>query len=220
MNANTPVDGGDITSDTGNVTATLSRDSGQSTIITLTASSATVVSRVALTATTIPVARQWKITSEDTSSVGTRGRHTWPTDAPWANRYDAQAIADRIVATYATNRPVVTFEISSLAGATYMDQIRTRQISDRITIRDDQLGVNRDFIIERIQHTIRRFYDHRLQLTCEVPEPTQPANVFTFDVAGKGFDDGLFGVTGIDSAANVFQFDLAGHGFDQGVFAN
>jgi hypothetical protein len=219
INARTPADGVDITSDTGNVTATLSRDSGVSTILTLTASSATVVSRVALTAVSVPVARQWKVTSEDTSSVNTRGRQTWPTDAPWANRYDAQAIADRIVATYATNRPVMTFEIAGVLDPTYMAQIRARQISDRITVRDDQLGVNRDFIIEKIQHTIHQLSDHRMQLTCEVPEPTQPANVFTFDLAGHGFDDGIFGVSGIDSAVNVFQFDVAGHGFDQAVFA-
>lgn len=206
MLAVVPVQGVDLTVDSGTVTATLSRTSGASTIITLTASADAIVSRVALTAVSLPVQREFKAQAVDVSSVNIFGQHSWDRGVPFANRYDAQAIANRIVATYATNRPVITFEIENLSSA-YMAQIRGRQLSDRIHIRDDQLGVDDDYIIERVEHTVTKFLRHRLKLTCEVPQPVQPVNVFTFDVAGAGFNDGLFGVDGIDNATNLFIFD-------------
>lgn len=207
INAATPLEGAGITSDTGIVVASLSRTSGASTILSVTAASGSLVSRLALTAQPVAVATTTKVQSEDAGSVGRFGRNTWPKDAPYANRYDCQAIADRVVTTYATNRPVVTFEIENL-DANYFAQIRNRRLSDRITIRDDQLGVNDDYIIERLEHTVsNHFTQHRAKFTCEVPQPDQPENVFTFDVSGKGFNDGLFGGTGIDTASNVFMFD-------------
>lgn len=206
VNAVPPLEGAGINSDTGIVVASLSRTSGASTILSVTAAAGTLVTRLALTAQPVAVASSIKVQAEDAGSVGRFGRNTWPKDAPFANRYDAQAIADRVVTTYAANRPVITFEVSNSDPATF-DQIRHRQISDRITIRDDTLGVNDDYMIEAVQHTIRKWNQHRVMFTCEVPQPTQPENVFTFNVAGKGFNQGLFGATGIDTAANVFMFD-------------
>jgi hypothetical protein len=46
-----------------------------------------------------------------------------------------------------------------------------------------------------------------------------PDNPFTFDVAGAGFDDGVFDPTGADNPENVFIFDHATQGqFDFGRF--
>lgn len=218
INAVVPTEGNGIDSNTGAVTATLSRTSGAALIITLAASVDSIVARLALSACPIPVAREVQVSAEDASSVGVYGRNGWPSERGpvWASMYDAQAIATRIVATYANNRPVISFEISNV-DATYLAQIRNRRISDRVTIRDDVLGVNGDFIIEAIGHTIRKWgAPHRVRFTCEVPPPMQPANVFTFDLAGHGFNDGLFGVDGIDAASALFTFDVAGHGFDDG----
>lgn len=216
-----PREGPEYTVLSGTVTPSLSRTSGQSLVLTLTAGGAgAVVQGMAVIATLIPVARTVKVSEEDTGSVALRGRQTWPGTAPWANVYDARVIAQKIVSVYGTNRPLVTFEIENLDD-TYLTQILARKISDRITIRNDKIGLNADFIIERITHTIgTKFQVHRARFHCQVVDPAQPANQLTFDVAGKGFNDGAFGINGIDSASTVFRFDVAGRGFDDGRFAN
>lgn len=221
INAITPEFDTDYTVAFGTVTASLSRTSGQTLLLILTAGgTAAQVDRIGIRATSIPVVRTIKISEEDTSSIGTYGRQTWAREIPWAGVYDALAIAQRIVATYATARPVVTFEIAGVTAAT-LTQILARKISDRITIRNDEMGLNRDFMIEHVMHTVVKLGAiHRVQFICEVTEPVQASNAFTFDVAGKGFNDGAFAVDGIDDAATMFRFDVAGQGFDQGRFAS
>ncbi len=205
----------------GAVTPTLSRTSGQSLVLTLTAGgTGAVVQGMAVVASLIPVARTVKVSEEDAGSVASRGRQTWAGSAPWANIYDAKVIAQRVVAIFGSNRPLVTFEIENLDD-TYLAQILARKVSDRITIRNDKLGLNSDFIIERITHTVQaKFQVHRVRFHCQVVDPAQPTNVLTFDVAGKGFNDGAFGINGIDAASTMFRFDVAGKGFDDARFAN
>lgn len=221
-----PVVGTDIVVASGSFTATIGRTSGQTIPITLTCTGDGVITHLALNAQPVTISRTVLITASDASSISRYGPQAWPATAPWCNPYDAQAIANRIVAVYADNQPRVVLSIVWTAGAyggaadRYMTEILTRKISDRITIRNDVAGINRDFYVERIDHTISRFQVHRLQLSCVATEPVQPANVFTFNVSGKGFNQGLFGVTGIDTAGSMFLFDTAGQGFDQGQFAN
>lgn len=205
----------------GSVTATLSRTSGRSVAVTLTTGGApAIVTRLAITATSVAVARTVKVSAQDDASITTYERSGWQGDVPWANVYDAQAIATRIVAVYARPRPAVTITVPGI-DASYLAQVTGRQIGDRITIRDDDLGINGDYVIEQIKHRITKLgVMHEVTFGCQVVDPTQPANLFTFDVAGKGFNDGAFGTTGLDSATNVFRFDTAGQGFNQGVFAS
>lgn len=216
-----PVADVDYTMQLGAISTDLSRDSGQSTVLTITASGGpAVVAQIAVRAVPLPVARTVKVTEEDPSSIAKHGRQTWPAELPWVNLYDAQAIAQRIVAVYAAHRPTITFRIANL-NDTYMQQILDRRISDRITVQNDPLGINEDFIIERITHIIRQLgVLHMIEFGCQVADPVQPANVFTFNVAGKGFDDGAFGINGIDNPATMFTFDAPGRGFNQGVFAS
>jgi len=61
---------------------------------------------------------------------------------------------------------------------------------------------------------------HTVRFTCEVTDPVQPSNIITFDVAGKGFNDGAFGSNGIDDGTTILTFDVAGRGFNQGTFAS
>jgi hypothetical protein len=222
VNAQTPILGTDYVMTTGSVNISISRTSGQSVLLSITglAGSSTVAS-VQVRATPIPVVRTVKVTAEDASSIGSRGRQTWPRELPWANQYDAFAIAQRIVATYANPRPVFTITIDGDLGPLYLQQFVQRDISDRITLRADRWGVNTDFIVEKVIRTIKALgaRGHHLTIVVEPPEPVQPANIFTFDTPGKGFNDGKFGVDGIDSAANVFRFDVPGQGFNDGRFA-
>lgn len=224
INAVVPsVAGGEIQLQSGSVSGvTLSRTSGQSAILTITCTTDTVITRLALNANSIPVSRTVQVYANDPSSTGIFGIQNWP-DASvpiWANPYDAQAIANKIVSTYASYRPTITFTIVGL-NTTYLTQMLTAAISDRITVRNDVRGINAEFIIERLAHRITGLgLAHRLTITCQAAEPVQAANPFTFDVAGKGFDQGQFAADGIDNPATMFRFDVAGHGFDQGVFAN
>lgn len=221
MGALVPVLDVDYLASFGTITASLSRTSGQSALLTLTAGGvAAQVDRIGVRATPLPVVRTVKVTEEDTSSINTYDIQTWPRELPFAGVYDARAIAQRIVSTYATNRPTVTFEIANVDD-TYLTQILARKISDRITIRNDAIGINRDFIIERKAQSIQKLGGiHKARFTCEVVEPTQGSTVLTFDVAGKGFNDGVFGTNGIDNAATMLRFDTAGQGFNDGRFSS
>jgi hypothetical protein len=204
----------------GAVSVAQSRDSGQSVILTVTASANSMVSRLALVARAVKVTRSVKVSASDAGSIGRYGRRTWPGELPWASHHDAKAIAARIVAVYATNRPTVTFTIVGLDD-TYLAKMMAVKISDRITVRNDVVGVNADFMVERLVHTITKLgVIHRLQIAAQIADPVQPTNPFTFGVAGRGFNDGLFAIDGIDSAATMFRFDVAGVGFAQGSFGN
>lgn len=221
FNAITPEIGTDIQLQSGTVSSvSLSRDSGQSTVLSITCSADTVITRLALRATPVPIRRTVVVSASDPSSIGIFKTKSWPDEANpvWAGPYDAQAIATRIVATYANYRPVIRFTVYAI-NDTYLAKLLDLKISDRVTVRHDPTGVNRDFMIERKAHRITGLHQHRVTLWCVATEPVQPANAFTFDVAGKGFDQGLFAVEGIDNAASMFRFDTAGQGFDQGLFA-
>jgi hypothetical protein len=221
INAEVPVVNIDYTLMSGAVTPTLSRTSGQSAVLSLAAGgTGAVVAGMAVRASEIAVARTVKIGDSDAGSVAARGRQTWQGAAPWANIYDAQVIAQKVVALYASNRPSVTFEIVGYNDE-HLTQALARKISDRITVRNDKFGINADFIIEAITHTIgNKLGVHRTQFLCSAVEPTQPANALRFDVAGAGFNDGRFAINGIDDAATTFRFDMAGRGFNDGKFSS
>lgn len=207
----------------GAVTVTLSRDSGLACILTLTAGGGgALVQGMRLRATPLPVARTVQIVQEDAASVATFTRQKWDGEAPWANQYDALAVAQRIVAVYSQPRPSVTFSVAN-ANAAHLTAILTRKISDRITVRNDELGLNADFFVESITHTIvKNGLIHTLTLGCQQVDPVQPTNVFTFDTAGKGFNDGFFGIDAVSAPSSMFILDTATSTqmFDQGMFAS
>jgi hypothetical protein len=220
--AQTPIVGIDIQLSSGTISGvSLSRTSGQSTVLSFTATTAAVVTRLAIQAVSVKATRTVQVANVDASSVGIFGTQSWPdTDNPvWANRYDTRVVATRVVSLYATYRPVVTFTVYAI-NDTYLNKLLDLKISDRVTVRHDPAGINRDFMVERIEHRVTDLNQHRVTLTCVATEPTQPTNVFTFDTVGQGFDDGALGMSGIDSATTMFRFDTAGVGFDQGLFAN
>jgi hypothetical protein len=214
---------GDVQVQSGTISSvTLSRTSGQSAVLTITASADAVITRLALRAVGVAVVRTVQVSAADPGSIGTFGTQEWPSDAApvWANQYDAQVIATRVVTIYASYRPTITFSVPLLT-ANDLAVALNQKISDRITVRNDKRGINGDFVIERLTHRITSMgLIHRLEITCQAVEPTQPANVFRFNTSGAGFDQGRFGADGIDDAGTMFRFDVAGAGFDQGRWAN
>jgi hypothetical protein len=210
----------DYTLDFGSVTVSLSQTSGRSTLIKLTAVSGPArVVNLRLRAISIPVVSTVQITSSDVASINTYGEQSYPDDAPWVNAYDAQAVADIIVGTRAGRVPVIGIRIVN-QNATHQDHIIDRTVSDRVHVRNDRLGIDRDFYIERIDQTIRSLGKvHSATYGCE-QVVTQAPNVFRFDTTGSGFNQGAFALAGINDTANVFRFDgTVGHRFNEGVLA-
>lgn len=211
--------GSDIEVASGVFSATIDRSSGKRFVITLTCSTTGSINRLSLRGQPITVVRTVQATASDQASINKfGGASTWPDDAPWCNQYDAQAIADRIVAIYADNRPRISFTIVNFNDR-YLSEILSLRIGDRITARNDVIGLLRDFNVERLEHQIDRLQVHRLTVYAVAAEPVQPANAFTFNVAGKGFNDGAFAVPGIDNATSMFLFDSGTQGFNLGQFA-
>lgn len=203
----------------GTFVVTVDRTSGKKFLISVTCTANGTISRMALRGNSITTVRTVQVGSTDAASVGKYGGTTvWPNEAPWAGQYDAAAIADRVVAMYGDALPRVSFTIANINDR-HLTEILTLRIGDRITIRNDVLGVLRDFYVERLEHEISRLLIHRVRVHCVAVEPVQPANAFTFNVAGRGFNDGAFAVPGIDSAGSIFLFNSASQGFNAGQFA-
>lgn len=214
---------GDYTLTSGSVSMTLSRTSGQTLFLTVTAGGGgAIIQGLALRATPLPVARTIQVQEEDASSVSTYMRKKWDGVAPWANQYDARAIAQRVVSVYSQPRPSLTFSVANVNVA-HLNEILERRISDRITVRNDELGLNGDFYVENLSHNVRKNGAiHTLTIGCQATDPGQPTNVFTFDVSGKGFNDGFFGVTGLNNFSQMFILDTttSTQKFDLGQFGS
>lgn len=205
----------------------LSRRSGQSVTITVTAAGGTVViSHLQLRARPVSVARTVQVQAADSTSISRHGDRTYPEDVPWVGQHDALAVGTLLLAAYAERRPTVQLRIVSSDLAHHL-QVVERQISDLITIRNGRLGLAADFYIENVGHTLARMVEqdtcpgpvHYATFGCERSGVVVPDNPFTFDVAGAGFDDGVFDPTGFDNPDTVFIFDDPVRGqFDGGRF--
>lgn len=225
INAITPVSGTDYTTSGAGVPVfTLDRTSGASVKITAIAvGGGVVLTGLQLRAQAIPVVRSVKITKEDTGSISAHGEKTYPDQAPWANANDATAIANMILLHYANRRPTVQMRIVT-EDPSHFVQVLSRTISDRIHIKNDEMGLDDDFFIERVTHTISRRNMtgrapvHAVVLGCEKQLDTS-ANPFRFDVRGSGFDQGVFDPIQSDDSTTVFTFDHPSQGqFDLGIF--
>lgn len=204
----------------------LSRYSGQSTKIIITADTATVIDSVRLRAQSLPIVRKTKVTAENAASIEKHGVRTDQNITPvWANVHDALAIGRIIVASRGERLPVIHISVNN-GTAERLTQILDRDLSDRIHITETTaLGIDDDFFIEQISHEISEAGKvHRVIFGCEKAfqdEGVVP-NYFTFGKAGSGFNDGVFGEDGNIQSNLVFilgdpgdngQLDTAGLGF-------
>lgn len=214
----------DMTVASGTVSAALTRDSGGSTTILLTASGgpATVTS-MQLRAIPVPVQATVQVSASDTQSIADYGPRGYPTQMPWAGPGDADAILRTIVAQRAQPLTILTVSFQ-VGGSRSVDLTRAAAIlaldlSDRVTVIEPETQTSGDFFIESISHSLTGDVDHVVTLGLEAT-PAQQVNVLRFDTAGQGFDQGMFG-SGLDDPANMFRFDsTSGHRFDEGVFAS
>lgn len=207
------------------VTFALSRRSGQSLKLSMTAAGGTAfITYLQVRARAIPVVQTTKVSVRDPASITTHGEKSFPGEAPWVNANDAYAVASTIVYRYARRRPIVQMRITA-EDPDHFGQVVGRTISDRITIINGDMALSSDFFVERITQSIRRMWSdkppiHSAVLGCEKEPAAVTTNPFTFDKAGAGFDDGIFTPLGGDDPGSVFIFDDLVQGrFDFGVFA-
>lgn len=218
--AEVPEEDTDFTVRSGSVAVSLSRTSGSSLTIFVQAGVTTaVINGMRLRARPLSVASTFQVHAEDSTSIQRYGRRSPPSlDAPWVGIHDAKAIAEIMLAHRAERLPIVTFRVVN-GNDTRMTQMLSRDLSDRVTVVEAETGLNADFYIEHIGHTITQAgLFHETTFGCE-KAPTQPSSVFRFDTAGQGFNDGRFGITGLSDPDTMFRFDQEGQGFDDAVFA-
>lgn len=222
LNALTPIIDEHYTVLTGTVTMSLSATSGAAVVINITADAGgpAIVTDLKLWANPVVVARTRLITASDTASQSAYGKRSPESlDAPWVTYQDGLAVAAVMLAQRAQRLPIVTIRLTG-GNDTITTQQLTRDLSDRVTIVDAETGLNAPFFIERIEHSISGAGSqlHETTFACE-KALIQPTNIFRFDTAGAGFNDGVFALAGLDDPTTMFRFDTSGHGFDQGVFA-
>lgn len=211
----------------GTLVTSLSRRSGQSLVINLLAvGGATTVTYLQVRARSLPVARTLQVTQNDAVSIGKHGPRSAPALPPeWIGQHDASSVGLLLLAHYAERRPTVQMRVVAADDA-HLIQMLTRTISDRVRIINGELGMDSDFHVEQVQHTVQRITPgtlpdpvHAVVLGCE--QATQSVlNPFTFDKAGAGFDDGVFDPTAADDPSRIFIFDHPVQGqFGVGAFA-
>jgi hypothetical protein len=193
----TPVAVTDYVVESGSVSSvTLSRVSGASTLITVTAGgSTTIVQGLQLRAYPVTVSRLYTITSSDSTSQGKYGLKSWTEDVPkWVGKNDAKALADYIVARRKDRLPVFEVTVNSGHDSRIIQQM-TRDISDRIHIVESNTASNHDYYIEQIGYEINDVgEDIRVKFGCErAAEVDVNSTIFILDsaVLNHRLDSGL-----------------------------
>lgn len=205
----------------GDVTISLSRTSGKTTELSIFGNSASYVTGMRLRAFKCAVGREYTVSSVSADSVTKYGVAS-PDEAStpkWAGVNDAKAIGDIYVAQRGERLPVFTVTVKG-ANDTRKTQILTRKLGDMVTLVEAQTATNHTHYVEKIEHQITQAGKlHAIRLGCErtkVATGTQ----FTFGVAGAGFDQGSFGLSGYDDPDTVFILDGgANHRLDEGKLA-
>lgn len=206
----------------GTVTDSLTVDSGQTLTLTLTAGAGGAeISGLQVTGQPVASRRSYTILLEDANSIATFGLRSLDYEMPWAGVNDAGAVAQLVLDASAQRRPIVTITLRSETGqtSTRLEQQLSRDLSDRVHVREPQTCVDHDFHIERIEH---RALEAGLVLETVFGMERalqQSAEVFRFDDDAHGFDDGVFASVALTDPETLFVFDAAGQGFDDGVFA-
>lgn len=226
MNAVVPDVSQDFTlSGAGTLLVGLDRDSGASANITITAVGGAVqVLSMQLRAQAVPVVNTVKVMLQDGVSIGEHGEKTYPDEVPWAGVNDAYALATLILQHYSERLPTIQLRVPS-ENPQHWQQVVGRTVGDRISVRFDEMGMNTDFFVESVTHTITRIWTdrppvHAVVLGCEKCPDAAPANPFTFDKRGAGFDQGVFDPVASDDPDTIWIWDDPVQGtFDGGLFA-
>lgn len=197
----------------------LTSESGQSATLTITAGVDTVViKKLQLRANPIRSAQKKKVLQEDSTSVATYGPQTEGAGSfKLVNVNDMESIAQVILGQRSERLAVVHIRLNN-GHPIRISHILNRRLSDRIHIEEMlQTFMDDDYFIEVLEHSLDRVgTSHVMTIGCEkardqlvVEEEESPFPIFTFDVAGQGFDDGYFapGGEGFTLSNDLFILD-------------
>jgi hypothetical protein len=192
QSAITPVAPTDYTVIAGSVASVaIDRTAGLSLTLTITAGAGGVtITALQLRATPVPAqAVEVRETIDTTASRAKYNIRTYNDDIwPEIDLGVAQDFANAIVGAYQIPRASATLTIRG-DDPTHLQQCLTREVSDRITVVNAQIGLSADCTIERIGHSIAGQRSHTTTFGVEkVPPGVQPM-IFDFGT----FDLNVFG---------------------------
>ena len=156
--------GTDVTSDI----AVAVTKSAQTMAITLTNNGSTVAYITLLQARGTPVTANdpVRVVAEDTSSQSTYGQRSFrPREQFVPDTQEGQGWADFNLSIYKDPIPIVQITVHANRDHAHMEQVLTRDISDRITLIATGragLGINQDFFIESELHEVSEARVHRV----------------------------------------------------------
>lgn len=190
-----PVSGQDYQLLSGSVTsATLSRTSGASTSVTLTAGGGGAsITGLQLRAYSVPVARTYQVSATDSPSIIDYQQRGLPSgQAPvWASLGDAQAIANLLVLT--RKQPLTQLQVRFVCQHTQTNRLNAvlkLNLSDRVTVIEPETQVNGAFFVEAITHTIADVTQHEVILSLEAV-PAAPTSAFIIGTSTLNGSDPL-----------------------------
>lgn len=192
MNAVAPAVNTDYTIISGSISSiTLSRTSGASTTITVTAGGGGAqISSLQLRAQLVQTVYTMQVAASDAGSIADYGSRSFPGDLPFCNQYDAQAVLDTAVELRSEPLPVINtkFMIGGF-NTTRAAATLSRDLSDRVTVVEPETVLNDDFYIESIAHDFTGQHDHTITFGLEAVPPAgavTAANVFLIGSAVSG----------------------------------
>lgn len=183
---------------------TFSRSSGASAIVTLNMTHPGLLTRLSLYGNSVPISRYTTVSASDAASKLDYGPRTLPNpDLAFAGPYDAQRIIDTVVAQRKAplTKVQARFKVGTgAAGSRALSDFRanavlSRNLSDRVTVVEQETQINGPFFVERIRHNIADELDHTVTLGLEATPPdVAPVGtaMFAFNTAGQGFNQGRF----------------------------
>jgi hypothetical protein len=208
----------DYTIITGTATFGLTRLTGKTTTLTITANTACVIQGLRVRARPLIVRNSVTIIEDDVGSQDQHGiRTVQDTDFEGiSNQHDGRAVARILIGQRSERLPVVSIGVNS-GNSTRLTQVLERRISDRIhIIEPDQTFVDHDFYIDRIEQSVDSAgKDHRAIFICErvpVSAGGTPIEFFTFGSASAGFNEGYFADPGTMITDTLFILDDATQG--------
>ncbi len=225
LHAITPEQGVDYQLVSGVVTIQLGQTSGSSVTIQLTADvgGPAIIQGLQLRAQPVSVAYSLQVSQSDTGSIDDYGSRSFPNDLPWCNQYDADAVLRTTVAQRAQANPIVSVRFMVGRDEDRASAVLSRNLSDRITVVEDETTLDHDFYIESIRHELTGEHDHSvifgLEMVPAAYTEDAPA-VFLFGNADTGFSEGTFS-SGLTRVSAMFRFGdtTTGHRFGTGGFA-
>lgn len=215
LEAVVPVEGTDYTLVSGTVTVTLSRTSGASTAINITATGGpALIQDLQLRAKAVNTVTTVQVVAEAGGSITKYGRSSLPPgrEPKWASMGDAGAICSIILGQRSERLPTITVSMVA-ANNTRLTQQLTRNLSDRVHVIEGQTCLDADCFVEQISHTITQGGNQHTTTFGLEKAATQITGVFILGSATSGvLGTNKLGRVGLANPSTMFVLGSATNG--------